>query len=29
MARFVLTHRFGGVYLDADTILLRDWTGTD
>lgn len=25
MARFVLTHRFGGVYLDADTILLRDW----
>ncbi|POY72219.1 hypothetical protein BMF94_4725 [Rhodotorula taiwanensis] len=26
MARFVLTHRFGGVYLDADTILLRDWT---
>ncbi|ORY88517.1 hypothetical protein BCR35DRAFT_330052 [Leucosporidium creatinivorum] len=26
MARFVLTHRFGGVYLDADTLLLRDWT---
>lgn len=25
MARFVLTHRFGGTYLDADTILLRDW----
>ncbi|KAF8314986.1 hypothetical protein DL93DRAFT_2097006 [Clavulina sp. PMI_390] len=25
MARFVLTHRFGGVYLDADTIFLRDW----
>ena len=25
MARFVLTHRFGGIYLDADTILLRDW----
>lgn len=25
MARFVLCHRFGGVYLDADTILLRDW----
>jgi WD repeat and SOF domain-containing protein 1 len=25
MARFVLTHRFGGVYLDADTLLLRDW----
>ncbi|KAJ7507259.1 glycosyltransferase family 32 protein [Mycena galericulata] len=25
MARFVLCHRFGGVYLDADTLLLRDW----
>ena len=25
MARFVLTYRFGGVYLDADTIFLRDW----
>lgn len=25
MARFVLTHRFGGVYLDADTLFLRDW----
>jgi WD repeat and SOF domain-containing protein 1 len=25
MVRFVLTHRFGGIYLDADTILLRDW----
>ena len=25
MARFVLTHRFGGIYLDADTVLLRDW----
>lgn len=25
MARLVLTHRFGGIYLDADTILLRDW----
>lgn len=25
MARFVLTHRYGGVYLDADNILLRDW----
>jgi WD repeat and SOF domain-containing protein 1 len=25
MARFVLTHRFGGIYLDADTIFLRDW----
>ncbi|KAK4045980.1 hypothetical protein OIV83_006465 [Microbotryomycetes sp. JL201] len=26
MARFVLTFRFGGVYVDADTIFLRDWT---
>jgi WD repeat and SOF domain-containing protein 1 len=25
MVRFVLTHRFGGTYLDADTIFLRDW----
>ncbi|KAG8919468.1 hypothetical protein FRC02_001636 [Tulasnella sp. 418] len=25
MARFVLTHRFGGTYLDADSIFLRDW----
>ncbi|KIY62073.1 hypothetical protein CYLTODRAFT_384089 [Cylindrobasidium torrendii FP15055 ss-10] len=25
MARFILTHRFGGIYLDADQILLRDW----
>lgn len=25
MARFVICHRFGGIYLDADTILLRDW----
>jgi WD repeat and SOF domain-containing protein 1 len=25
MARFVLCHRFGGVYVDADTIFLRDW----
>ncbi|KAI0756590.1 hypothetical protein C8Q80DRAFT_1089994 [Daedaleopsis nitida] len=25
MARFVLCHRFGGVYLDADIVLLRDW----
>jgi DDB1- and CUL4-associated factor 13 len=24
MARFVLCHRFGGIYLDADTIFLRD-----
>ncbi|KAF9244599.1 hypothetical protein BU15DRAFT_71568 [Melanogaster broomeanus] len=25
MARFVVTHRFGGIYLDADTLFLRDW----
>lgn len=25
MARFVLTHRYGGIYLDADTLLLRDF----
>lgn len=25
LARFVLLHRFGGTYLDADTVLLRDW----
>jgi len=25
MARFVLGHRFGGIYLDADTLLLRDF----
>ncbi|KZP16845.1 hypothetical protein FIBSPDRAFT_831374 [Athelia psychrophila] len=25
MARFILCHRFGGIYLDADTLLLRDW----
>lgn len=25
LARFVLCHRFGGIYLDADTLLLRDW----
>lgn len=25
MVRFILCHRFGGIYLDADTILLRDW----
>lgn len=25
MARFVLTHRYGGIYLDADTLFLRDW----
>ena len=25
MARFLLCHRFGGIYLDADTLFLRDW----
>ncbi|OBZ79609.1 hypothetical protein A0H81_00849 [Grifola frondosa] len=25
MARFVLCHRFGGVYLDVDMLFLRDW----
>lgn len=25
MARFILCHRYGGIYLDADTVLLRDW----
>ncbi|THV03783.1 hypothetical protein K435DRAFT_827041 [Dendrothele bispora CBS 962.96] len=25
MARFLLCHRYGGVYLDADTLFLRDW----
>lgn len=25
MVRFILCHRFGGIYLDADTLLLRDW----
>ncbi|KAH8923055.1 hypothetical protein BT69DRAFT_186925 [Atractiella rhizophila] len=25
MVRFVVTYRFGGIYLDADTVLLRDW----
>lgn len=25
IARFVLCHHFGGVYLDADTVFLRDW----
>lgn len=25
MARFILTHRFGGTYVDADTLFLRDW----
>ncbi|KZW00555.1 hypothetical protein EXIGLDRAFT_711121 [Exidia glandulosa HHB12029] len=25
LARFVITYRYGGIYLDADTLLLRDW----
>ncbi|KAG2023619.1 hypothetical protein CC2G_001252 [Coprinopsis cinerea AmutBmut pab1-1] len=25
-ARFILCHRFGGIYLDADTLFLRDYT---
>ncbi|KAJ9126974.1 hypothetical protein QFC24_001205 [Naganishia onofrii] len=25
MARFILTYRYGGIYLDADTMFLRDW----
>ncbi|KAI5475054.1 glycosyltransferase family 32 protein [Pseudohyphozyma bogoriensis] len=25
IARFVLCHRFGGIYIDADTVFLRDW----
>ena len=25
MARFILCDRFGGIYLDTDTIFLRDW----
>lgn len=25
MVRFVLCHRYGGIYLDADSLLLRDW----
>lgn len=25
MARFILCHRFGGIYLDTDTVFLRDW----
>lgn len=25
IARFVLCHQYGGIYLDADTIFLRDW----
>jgi DDB1- and CUL4-associated factor 13 len=26
LARFVLCHRFGGVYVDVDVIFLRDWS---
>ncbi|KAG7098498.1 hypothetical protein E1B28_000442 [Marasmius oreades] len=25
MARFIVCHNYGGVYLDADTLFLRDW----
>lgn len=25
LARFILCHRYGGIYLDADTVFLRDW----
>lgn len=25
MARFVITYLYGGIYIDADTIFLRDW----
>lgn len=25
LVRFILCHRFGGIYLDVDTIFLRDW----
>jgi len=25
LVRFILVHRFGGVYLDTDTVFLRDW----
>lgn len=25
VARFILCHRFGGIYLDADMLILRDW----
>jgi WD repeat and SOF domain-containing protein 1 len=25
LARFVLVHQYGGIYLDADTLFLRDW----
>jgi WD repeat and SOF domain-containing protein 1 len=25
LARFIITHRYGGIYIDADTVFLRDW----
>ncbi|KAJ7690707.1 hypothetical protein B0H17DRAFT_1201544 [Mycena rosella] len=25
MARFILCHQYGGIYVDADTLFLRDW----
>lgn len=25
IVRFVLCHRFGGIYVDTDTLFLRDW----
>ena len=25
LARFIVCHQYGGIYLDADTIFLRDW----
>ncbi|KAJ7072606.1 hypothetical protein C8F01DRAFT_1216207 [Mycena amicta] len=25
MARFILCHKYGGIYVDADTLFLRDW----
>ncbi|KAF7799256.1 hypothetical protein EIP86_010488 [Pleurotus ostreatoroseus] len=25
LVRFVLCHRYGGIYVDADTVFLRDW----
>ncbi|KAJ6497769.1 glycosyltransferase family 32 protein [Mycena sanguinolenta] len=25
IARFILCHKFGGIYVDADTLFLRDW----
>ncbi|KAJ7209674.1 hypothetical protein GGX14DRAFT_543197 [Mycena pura] len=28
MARFILCHKYGGIYVDADTLFLRDWEET-